>query len=289
MRPRIEPRRIELGDPEYPSLLAVIADPPGTLWVRGRSEPLGGPAVAIVGSRAASPYAMEAASALASDLVRRGVVVVSGMARGVDGAAHRGALEGGGLTVAVLGCGVNIAYPAEHRRLRDEIAARGAVISELPPDAPPLKHHFPLRNRIISGLSRAVVVVEAGERSGSLITARCALEQGREVMAVPGSTLSGRNRGSHGLLKDGAKLVEGAEDVLEELGYPIGAAQVGNTWPHNDLVSSLQRGETYGLDELAELTRLAPGDLLPRLLELELMGRLRRLPGGRFAAVGKKV
>lgn len=286
----MEHRRLELGQATYPALLAAIPDPPETLWVRGRVEPLAGPAVALVGSRAASPYAMEAAGALAFELARRGVVVVSGMARGVDGAAHRGALEAGGLTVAVLGCGVNVAYPGEHRRLRDEIAASGAVIAELPPDAPPLPHHFPLRNRIISGLSRAVVVIEAGEKSGSLITARCALDQGRDVMAVPGSTLSGRNRGSHALLKDGAKLVEGADDVLEELGYIAGtAAESPISLIPSGLVPDLQLGESYGLDELAALSGLSPADLLPRLLELELAGRLRRLPGGRFAALGKKV
>jgi DNA processing protein len=285
-------QRIDRGDAAYPPLLAMIPDPPEALWLRGRLEPLTGLAVAIVGSRAATAYALEAAGALAFDLARRGVVVVSGMARGVDGAAHRGALEAGGVTVAVLGCGVDIAYPGEHRRLRDEILERGAVTAELPPGAPPLAHHFPLRNRIISGLSRAVVVVEAGEKSGSLITARCALEQGREVMAVPGSTLSGRNRGSHALLKDGAKLVEGVDDILDELGCGSwGAEQLdgSKTLIHNGLLLGMEPGETYGLDDLAELTRLAPADLLPRLLDLELGGHLRRLPGGRFAAAVKKV
>lgn len=283
---------LRLGTSGYPPLLAVISDPPEILWVRGRLEPLTGPAVAIVGSRAASPYAREAAHALAFDLARRGVVIVSGMARGVDGAAHRGALDAGGQTVAVLGCGIDRVYPGEHRRLRDAIVQHGAVVSELHPEAPPLPHHFPLRNRIISGLSRAVVVVEAGEKSGSLITARCALEQGREVMAVPGSTLTGRNRGSHALLKDGARLVEGADDVLDELAIPSrlpDQVDGANSHLHNDLIPNLQRGETYGLDELSSLTGLPAADLLPKLLELELAGRLRRLPGGRFAAVGKKV
>jgi DNA processing protein len=214
------------------------------------------------------------------------------MARGVDAAAHRGALEGGGRTVAVLGSGVDVAYPADHRELAGLIAAAGTLVSELPPGTPPLAHHFPRRNRIISGLSRAVVIVEAGEQSGSLITARCALEQGREVMAVPGSALSGRNRGAHALLKDGAKLVEGVDDILEELGGPPGrraAAADDKPLLHNGLLLDMQPGETYGLDELAAMTGLSGPDLLPRLLELELEGRIERLPGGRFALVCKRV
>jgi DNA processing protein len=255
-------------------------------------EALSAPAVAIVGSRAASHYAKEIASSLAFDLGRLGLVVVSGMARGVDGAAHQGALEAGARTVAVLGCGVDVVYPVEHKNLAVSIARSGAVSSELPPGTPPLPHHFPLRNRIISGLSRAVVVIEAGEKSGSLITARCALEQGRDVMAVPGSALSGRNRGSHALLKDGAKLVEGVDDILEELGWLSSRPeQVADAKPlvHNGLLHQLQPGDTYGLDELAAMTGLSAQELLPKLLELELQGRLARLPGGRFVLVCKRV
>ena len=280
------------SDLAYPHLLAAIPDPPDELWVAGEVGILNATCVAIVGSRAASQYAMEIARSLASDLARCGLVVVSGMARGVDGAAHRGALEGGGQTIAVLGSGLHVPYPAEHRTLMTEIVASGAVISELPPDTPPLQHHFPLRNRIISGLSRAVVVVEAGEQSGSLITARCALEQGREVMAVPGNALSGRNKGSHALLKDGAKLVEGVDDILEELRLPrAGAGRVADANPlmHNGLILNLQPGETYGLDELALASGLGAADLLPRLLELELLGQIRREPGGRFALACKRV
>ncbi|MBI2222617.1 MAG: DNA-protecting protein DprA [Acidobacteria bacterium] len=273
-------------------MLREIPDPPDELWVSGDLAALEGPCIAVVGSRAASQYAMEISAALAFDLAGRGMVVVSGMARGVDGAAHRGALEAGGRTVAVLGSGLNVPYPSEHAGLMEQIAGTGAVVSELPPDAPPLPHHFPLRNRIISGLSRAVVVIEAGEKSGSLITARCALEQGREVMAVPGNALSGRNRGSHALLKDGAKLVEGVDDILEELGFSRpGPASVADPNPllHNGLISTLQPGETYGLDELAESSGLPAADLLPRLLELELRGLVVRVPGGRFARVCKRV
>lgn len=285
-------RSVYLHDPGYPALLREIPDPPDELWVSGDLATLEGPCIAVVGSRAASQYAMEISAALAFDLAGRGMVVVSGMARGVDGAAHRGALEAGGRTVAVLGSGLNVPYPSEHAGLMEQIAGSGAVVSELPPDAPPLPHHFPLRNRIISGLSRAVVVIEAGEKSGSLITARCALEQGREVMAVPGNALSGRNRGSHALLKDGAKLVEGVDDILEELGFSRpGPASVAGPNPllHNGLISTLQPGETYGLDELAESSGLLAADLLPRLLELELRGLVVRVPGGRFARVCKRV
>ncbi len=278
-------------DPAYPSLLATIADPPDELWILGDPAVLAREAVAIVGSRAASQYATDMAASLAFDLARSGLAIVSGMARGVDAAAHRGALEANGTTVAVLGCGVNVVYPAEHADLMLKIATTGAVLSELPPDAPPLAHHFPLRNRIISGLSKAVVVVEAGEKSGSLITARCALEQGRDVMAVPGNALSGRNRGSHGLLKDGAKLVEGVVDILEELGYPRRGPAVdpANLLLHNGLIANLQPGETYGLDEIGAVSGLPASELLPLLMELELKGEVIRTPGGRFSLACKRV
>ncbi len=209
----------------YPAALSAIIDPPPVLWIRGPVEALSRPAVAIVGSRAASAYALSVAEQLGADLAAAGLVVVSGLARGVDSAAHRGALAGGGTTVAVLGSGVDVIYPREHEPLAQDIARDGAVISELVPGTPPQAQFFPRRNRIISGLSRAVVVIEAGEKSGSLITARCALEQGRDVLAVPGNVLSGRNRGAHALLRDGARIVESADDVLEELGMVSGAGR----------------------------------------------------------------
>lgn len=289
---RAQASLLAFGAARYPALLAVIHDPPAVLWFRGDADALSGPAVAIVGARAASHYAREAASRLAFDLARCGLVVVSGMARGVDGAAHEGALEAGGRTVAVLGSGVDTPYPSEHSELMRRIASSGAVISEFPPRTPPQPHHFPMRNRIISGLCAAVVVVEAGEKSGSLITARCALEQGRDVMAMPGNALSGLNRGAHRLLKDGAKLIEGADDILEDLRGPL-PAQPGvadcKSLVHNGLILNLQSGETYGIDDLMGMTGLSARDLLPRLLELELGGCLVRLPGGRFAAAGKRV
>ena len=213
---------ISPGHIEYPTALAAIHDPPPTIWVRGRLDAFRAPMVAIVGSRRASPYGLEVARRLGADLARRQVTVVSGMARGVDSAAHRGALEGGGVTVAVFGCGVDVIYPPEHGALAARIADRGALVSEFPPGMAPLKSNFPQRNRIISGLSLAVVVVEAAEGSGSLITAEFALEQGRAVLAVPGNVLGGRNYGAHALLRDGAKLVECADDILEEIQLGIG-------------------------------------------------------------------
>jgi DNA processing protein len=276
------------GDERYPRQLAAIVDPPFVLWARGAIDLLQQPQVAIVGSRAASSYGEEAAARLASDLVSRGFVVTSGLARGIDAAAHRGALVAGGPTVAVLGCGTDVVYPAEHLELIREVAAAGTVVSELPPGTPPLRHHFPRRNRIISGLSLGVVVVEASERSGSLITADCALEQGREVMAVPGNVLSDRHRGSHRLLKEGAALVESADDVLDALGL-FGWPTAGHAGPPaaggegaDALLAHLDRGEGRDLDALARASGLDASALLTRLLQLELQGRVRRLPGGRF-------
>jgi DNA processing protein len=244
---------------------------------------LGRVAVAVVGSRAATPYAKDVAFRLGRELAERGVVVVSGLARGVDSAAHRGCLAGGGTTVAVLGSGLDRIYPPEHEELVEQIISKGCVISELGPDGAPLPEHFPLRNRIISGISLAVVVVEASEKSGSLITARCALEQGRDVMAVPGSVLSGRNRGSHGLLKDGAKVVECADDILDGLGWPTaGIPPVAESkYLHSDgLLAKMEAGEVYGLDELVELTGVTGTELLPQLMELELAGHVTNTGSG---------
>jgi DNA processing protein len=279
---------IAWSDARYPAPLAAIVDPPPVLWTRGDPAAFAAPLVAIVGSRAASPYARDVAASLAADLVARGVVVVSGLARGVDSAAHRGALDAGGLTVAVLGSGVDVVYPPEHDALVEAITQHGVVASELVPGTPPMPYFFPMRNRIISGLSRAVVVVEAHERSGSLITARCALEQGRDVLAVPGNVLSGRNRGAHALLKDGAKIVESADDILEELGMGVAGSgyrvqgSPGSQGSRDPILDCLVPGEPSDLDEIAERTGLVPSRLLPRLLELELAGTIARAGGGRF-------
>jgi DNA processing protein len=275
-------------DERYPPLLSCTTDPPPVLWVRGDPQAFDRPAVAIVGSRAATPYALDVATRLAAELAARGVVVVSGLARGVDSAAHRGCLEGGGRTVAVLGSGVDRVYPAEHKGLAAEIVRSGCVISELGPGAPPLPGHFPLRNRIISGISLAVVVVEASEHSGSLITARCALDQGRDVMAVPGNILTGRSRGSHSLLKDGAKVVESADDILEELGWPVaadGPKRNIKSLKTDPLLAQMEPGESYRLDELARTTGQAAPQLLARLTELELLGQVTSVGQGRFAVV----
>jgi DNA processing protein len=228
---------------------------------------------------------LEIAAQMGADLAERGVTVVSGLARGVDSAAHRGALRKGH-TVAVLGSGVDCVYPAEHRRLADDIAQHGMVLSEFPPGTPPLPFHFPLRNRVISGLSRAVVVIEASDKSGSLITAGCALQQGRDVMAVPGNAVSGRNRGGHALIRDGAAIVECADDVLIELGLQSRAAVTSEVVRSNAdkdaVLGHMEAGHPYDLDALAAVTGLDIPRLLPRILEFELSGRIRRVEGGRF-------
>lgn len=276
------------NDPRFPALLLSIPDCPPAVWYRGDLSCFDSLAVGIVGSRAASSVAVETARRLASELAARGVTVVSGLARGVDSAAHRGALETG-RTIAVLGSGLDRVYPAEHVALADAIVADGLVMSEYPPGTAPLPFHFPMRNRLISGLSRAVVVIEASEKSGSLITARCALEQGREVMAVPGNVLTGRNRGGHALLRDGAAIVERADDVMMELGL-LGSAPAGESGTNetesaasaDPVLAGMQAGVPYELDDLAAATGLDAARLLPRIMQLELSGVVRRLEGGRF-------
>lgn len=272
-------------DEDYPALLACTPDPPPVLWTRGDVAVPSRPAVAIVGSRAATPYALQVGARLAAELAQRGVVVTSGLARGVDSAAHKGCLDSGGCTIGVLGSGLDCVYPPEHAGLADRITRQGVLVSEFGPGAAPLPDNFPLRNRIISGLSLGVVVVEASEKSGSLITARCALEQGRDVLAVPGSVLSGRNRGSHALLKDGAKVVETADDILEELGWLPCARNVEKSSKllnSDPLLARMQPGEVYGLEELVETTGMQAARLLTRLTELELQGHIAPAGGGRF-------
>ncbi len=218
--------------------------------------------------------------------------MVSGLARGADAAAHRGALEAGGRTIALLGSGVDVIYPPEHTDLASSVQVSGAVLSELVPGTQPRRPHFPKRNRLIAGLSLAVVVIEASERSGSLITARQALEQGREVMAVPGLVLSGRNRGAHALIKDGAKLVEDVDDILDELPLaPVGAPRGRrcDSRPGDSLVRALDEGQAYDLDELIDASGMTASQLLPRLLSLELDGWISRLAGGRFVRSRRKV
>jgi DNA processing protein len=292
VRQRAEAAGIHLlawDDPQFPSALLATSDVAPALWYRGTLDAFAAPAVAIVGSRAASAVALETAERIAADLAARGITVVSGLARGVDSAAHRGALESG-RTIAVLGSGVDYIYPSEHAALAADIARDGLVLSEYPPGTSPLPFHFPMRNRIISGLSRAVVVIEAKENSGSLITAACALEQGREVMAVPGNVLSGRNRGAHALIRDGAKIVECADDIVEELGWTAtlpATAKQGSTdsdvsTSGDPLMRVMDAGESYDLDALAAASGVTAARLLPYLLELELRGYVQRVGGGRF-------
>jgi DNA processing protein len=277
------------NDTRFPASLLAIPDTPPVIWYRGAIDSLDAPAVAIVGSRAASAVALETAGCLAADLAARGIVVVSGLARGVDSAAHRGALTTG-RTVAVLGSGLDRVYPPEHKDLAADIARVGLLVSEHAPGTPPLPFHFPLRNRLISGLSLAVVVIEASDKSGSLITAACALDQGRDVMAVPGNVLSGRNKGGHRLIRDGARIVECADDIVEELGLDRGllvgssaAASHGDTKACADpLLTRLEAGMSYDLDALVELSGMEAARILPKLLQLELQGFLRRIEGGRF-------
>jgi DNA processing protein len=282
---RLEIGCITWGASGYPPLLAEIYDAPAILWIRGEPTVLTGPLVAVVGSRAASPYGLEVATWLARDLATAGLIVLSGLARGIDAAAHRGALECGP-TIAVLGNGLDVVYPPEHRALAESIAKSGAVVSELPPGTPPAKQNFPRRNRLISGLCLGVVVVEASERSGSLITARLALEQGRDVMAVPGSVLGDRHRGAHALIRDGARIVESAQDVIDELGLkqrlereskPAGQGEEGDR-----VLKQMHPGETYDLQALEKASGLPAQELLGRLMALELAGVVRRVPGGRF-------
>jgi DNA processing protein len=277
------------NDASFPTSLATLTDLPPVLWYQGELAAAEQPAIAIVGSRAASAVAIETASRLSADVAAAGITVVSGLARGVDSVAHRAALRTG-RTIAVLGSGLDRVYPGEHQPLAQEIARTGLVVSEFPPGAPPLPHHFPMRNRLISGLSLGVVVIEASEKSGSLITASCALEQGRDVMVVPGNVLSGRNKGGHALLRDGAKIVESADDIVRELGWcdEIGAAEENQisrcrkAVSGDPLIEKMAPGQPYDVDELTVLSGLEPKRLLPRLLDLELRGFVRRAGGGRF-------
>jgi DNA processing protein len=286
---RREIRVVAWNDPGFPAALATLTDQPPVLWYQGRLSITEFPAIAIVGSRAASAVAIETASRLSADVAAMGVTVVSGLARGVDSAAHRGALRTG-RTIAVLGSGLDHVYPAEHVPLAREIARTALVVSEFAPAAPPLPHHFPMRNRLISGLSLGTVVIEASEKSGSLITASCALDQGREVMVVPGSVLTGRNKGGHALLRDGAKIVESADDIVRELGWPLASdppARSEISGCHkatsgDPLMRRMSPGQAYDVDELTSLSGLEPNRLLPRLLDLELRGFVRRAGGGRF-------
>jgi len=271
---------VSLGSAGYPTALGAIFDPPPVLFMRGSLQS-GSRRVAIVGARGATPSGRSIARDLACGLARYGVEVVSGLARGIDGSAHEGALLGGGTTLAVLGSSVDIVYPAEHKSLAARIETRGAVLSELPPGTPPLAAQFPSRNRIIVGLSEAVIVVEAGSRSGASITARLALDEGREVLAVPGRPGDPLAYGPNALIRDGAALIRGLEDVLEHLKIEAAAAQTLSS-PPDKILQKLKNSAAQSIDQLVADTGLALPDLMARLSELELDGRIERLPGTLF-------
>ncbi len=283
----------------YPPLLRQIADPPLVLYVRGDVQALAGPCVAMVGTRRPSTYGLQAALRLAHDLADRGLVIVSGMARGIDSSAHRGALEAKGRTVAVQGRGMDGIYPSENKRLAEKICESGAVISEFPLGTGPTPENFPIRNRIISGLSLGVVIVEASEYSGSLITARLALEQNREVFAVPGNITTPQSFGPNHLIKQGAKLVDQWMDVVEEFPPEIrvqllpveevsgeapspGLFEASLTPDQKAVFDILRADEALFVDSIFSAVQLAPPRVLAALLELEMSGLIRQLPGKNF-------
>ncbi len=305
-------RLICIGDDDYPANLAKVPDPPAVLFSTGALMARDLVSIAVVGSRLASPAGIIFTQALASDLALSGVTVVSGLAVGIDSAAHRGALKAGGRTLAVLGCGLDVNYPATNADLRRAIALDGTVLTEFPPGTPPSSGNFPSRNRIISGLALGVVVVEAAERSGSLITARFALEQGREVFAVPGTARSLRSKGTHRLLKQGAKLVEGVEDILEEIRPLIRPSQSSLTCssrsepcpqetdssppfskgtqgvfeksagPEGTILLRVLDKEPKHIDEIAREAKMTIQHAASILLDMELRGLVSQLPGKYF-------
>jgi DNA processing protein len=287
-------RLVTRTEDEYPVNLTHLHDPPPFLYVRGSFVPGDRIAIAIVGSRFASAYGRGVAHDLARGLAEKGVTIVSGLARGIDAEAHRAALAAGGRTIAVLGSGLDVIYPSEHRALAAEIPASGAVISEFPLGSKPDAVHFPYRNRVISGLTLGTVVVEAAENSGSLITARCALEQNREVFAVPGNITASRSRGPHRLIKDGAKLVEGIEDILSEIAPSLApphltqpAAPALTLEPHEALLVELFDNDPLHVDVLIARSGLTAARVLEVLLGLELKGVVTQLPGTHFALTGE--
>jgi DNA processing protein len=283
-------RIIVWGDPEYPARLQEIASAPPILYVRGSLEPGDDAAVAVVGARHATAYGEDVARELAAELTRRGLTIVSGLARGIDAAAHRGALEADGRTLAVMGSGLDQVYPSEHRGLAERVAGQGAVLTEFPLGTPPLQLNFPRRNRIISGLSLGVIVVEAGVHSGALITAHHALEQGREVFAVPGRVHARYSEGCNRLIKAGAKLVETWEDVLSELvpslkgrraRRPAAAAPPALTAEERRVFDLLAGGPVH-IDALIAEAGLPGGRVASALVGLEMKGVVRQLSGKMF-------
>ncbi len=273
---------LTLADAEYPPALLETADPPTVLYVKGSIDRLSMPALAIVGSRNATPQGLSTAREFAQALGSAGLTIVSGLALGIDTAAHEGGLASAGSTIAVVGTGLDIVYPARNRDLAHRIAAEGAILSEFAIGTKAIPSNFPRRNRLISGLSRGVLVVEAALRSGSLSTARFAGEQGREVLAIPGSIHSPLSRGCHVLIKQGAKLVESVSDVLEELHVASPVSVALDQSNDDDPVLAALGHDPCDFDTLSQRTGLPVGSLQTRLSELELEGRIACLPGGRF-------
>lgn len=267
------------GEADYPSLLESTADPPLGLFVRGSLGDL--EAVSVVGSRKATPYGLQVARLLGEELARAGLVMLSGMARGVDEAAHRGALAAGGRSWAVWGAGPDRVYPPEHARLAEELAVTGALITEYPPGTPPRRHHFPERNRILAGMARAVVVVEAAARSGALITARLAVEEGREVLAVPGNIFSELSVGPNTLLRVGARPLLTPRDLFDAIGHD--APPPAATSEPQGILEFIAAGEEVSADEIAARAGVGVGEVLGDLLSHELDGTVVRGPDGRFS------
>ena len=296
-------RIISLSDPEYPSRLKEIYDPPVILFVKGCVEVLAQPGIAMVGTRHPTPYGSGMAERLSTDLAARGLVIISGLARGIDAASHRGAIAAKGKTVAVLGTGIDVMYPKENTRLTEQmLALGGALITEFPVGTSPAPQNFPIRNRIISGMSAGVLVVEAAEYSGTRITSRCALEQNRDVYAVPGNVTNKNSWGPNTLIKQGAKLVATWEDVWEELPADVQAAlssmqnespepQTASLFPdeaisphEKKILKLLKADESTHIDELVELleNEVSSSEIFAALFELELNGKIRQLPGKNF-------
>lgn len=287
------------GDPDYPALLEQIYDPPSILYARGNLHALEKPAVSIVGTRRPTYYGLQMAEGLAADLTRCGLAIVSGMARGVDAAAHRGCLAAKGCTVAVFGCGVDIIYPGEHRRLAKEILADGIVLSEFAPGTSPAPQNFPVRNRIISGLALGTVIVEASEYSGSLITARLAMEQNRELYALPGNVTSPQSFGPNYLIKQGAKLVQSWRDVVEELPPELRHTILSlkdrdaRRTPELEILSDeetrllelISFDQATQFDKIYALSRIEISRLATLLLDLEMRGWIRQVPGNLYVRV----
>jgi DNA processing protein len=281
-------RLVGLGDAAYPALWKEIACPPTAFYAQGDVAVLGRSALAIVGSRNATADGVDDAFRFARELSERGIAIVSGLAMGIDASAHRGALAGGASTVAVLGTGPDIVYPPANAALAREIARVGCIVSEFPLGTPPIDRNFPRRNRLISGLASGVLVVEAAWPSGSLVTARCAVEQNRDVFAIPGSIHSPLSKGCHALIKQGAKLVDGVDDILQELGISQPKPQDTPAADEKDVFRAVGFGPTT-LDDIAERTGLDAATLAARLSRLEIEGRVRSLAGGRYQRAEKRV